>query len=323
VLRRLDGEDRRGLRPHRAVRREARALIEWERAFEKALAAGDPLLASDILRRTGQRGWVKKAEYSRAAALVRAQSASSFVRRDWATRLIQHPRRVDKELAAMILRPLITTHRGDVERSIHRLARDDDWEVRETAASLLGDALERAFSDYLKPAQAWIAGGDTRLRRAVIVAAKYAARSRHPERAETLLDLIEPALSDHDEYVRRNLGPFAIGDQLLRSYPDATFARLERWARDPDENVRWNVAATFTSASGARVAERGFGILAFLASDTRPFVTRAVSAAVRNILKRRPELRDAVAEWDGGTRAAIQSALQASPPAGASAEASA
>jgi hypothetical protein len=44
---------------------------------------------------------------------------------------------------------------------------------------------------------------------------------------------------------------------------------------------------------------------------------------VRNILKRRPELRDAVAEWDGGTRAAIQSALQASPPAGASAEASA
>ena len=208
----------------------------------------------------------------------------------------------------MILRPLITTARGDVERAIHRLARDDDWEVRETAASLLGDALERAFGEYLRPAQVWMAAGDPRLRRAVIVAAKYAARSRHPERADTLLDLIEPAMSDHAEYVRRNLGPFAIGDQLLRSYPDATFARLERWSREPDENVRWNVASTFTSASGARVAERGFGMLAFLAGDTRPFVTRAVSAAVRNILKRRPELRDAVAEWDGGTQAAIQSA---------------
>jgi hypothetical protein len=148
------------------------------------------------------------------------------------------------------------------------------------------------------------------MRRAVVVAAKYAARSRHPERAEPLLDLIEPALREPDEYVRRNLGPFAIGDQLLRSYPDATFARLERWARDPDENVRWNVASTFTSASGAKVAERGFGVLAFLASDTRPFVTRAVSAAVRNILKRRPELRDAIAEWDGGTRVAVQRALQ-------------
>ncbi len=260
---------------------------------------------------------MKKAEYSRAAAIVRAQSASSFVRRDWATRLLQHPRRVDKQLAAVILRPLILSHRADVERSIHRLARDEDWEVRESAASLLGDCLERAFNEYLKPAQAWMATGDPRLRRAVVVAAKYAARSRHPERAETLLDLIEPALSDKDEYVRRNLGPFAIGDQLLRSYPDATFARLERWAREPDENVRWNVAATFTSASGARVAERAFGILSFLASDTRPLVTRAVSAAVRNILKRRPELRDAVAEWDGGTRAAIQEALQ--PAAEASA----
>ncbi|MHB8632267.1 MAG: hypothetical protein ACYC9W_10105, partial [Candidatus Limnocylindria bacterium] len=65
----------------------------------------------------------------------------------------------------------------------------------------------------------------------------------------------------------------------------------------------------FTSASGARVAERGFGILAFLATDTRPFVTRAVSAAIRNILKRRPELRDAMAEWDGGTRAAVLRAM--------------
>jgi 3-methyladenine DNA glycosylase AlkD len=298
------------VRSHRAVRRAAAALIDWERAFEKALAAGDPLAASDILRKTGQRGWVKKSEYSRAAAIVRDQSASSLVRRDWATRLLQHPRRVDKELAAVILRPLVTTNRADVERAIHRLARDEDWEVREVAASLLGDSLERAFNEYLRPAQAWMATGDPRLRRAVVVAAKYAARSRHPERAEALLDLIEPALSDRDEYVRRNLGPFAIGDQLLRSYTDATFARLERWARDPDENVRWNVASVFTSASGAKAAERGFGILSFLASDTRPLVTRAVSAAVRNIVKRRPELRDAVAEWDGGTRAAVQRALR-------------
>ena len=299
------------MRPHRAIRRTAAALIDWERAFEKALAAGDPVGASDVLRRTGTRGWVKKTEYSRAAAIVRAQSASAFVRRDWSVRLLQHPRRVDKELAAVILRPLIMTHRADVERAVHRLARDDDWEVRESAASLLGDALERDFAAYLHSAQAWVTTGDARLRRAVVVAAKYAARSRHPERAEVLLDLIEPALAEHDEYVRRNLGPFAIGDQLIRSYPDATFARLERWARDPDENVRWNVASAFTSASGARVAERAFGMLAFLSADARPFVTRAVGAAVRNILKRRPELREAIAAWDGGQRAVVTTALAA------------
>ena len=303
------------MRPHRAVRGTAAALIEWERAFEKALLSGDPLAASDVLRRTGLRGWVRKAEFSRAAAIVHAQRVSPFVRRDWATRLLQHPRRVDKELAAVILRPLIVTDRAELQRAIHRLARDDDWEVRESAATLLGDCLDGAFDQYLPQARAWVATGDARLRRAVVVAAKYAARSRDPGRAERLLDLVEPALSDHDEYVRRNLGPSAIGDQLLRSYPDATFARLERWARHPDENVRWNVAAVFTSASGAKVAERAFGILAFLAADTRPFVTRAVSAAIRNVLKRRPELRDAIADWDGGARAAVRRALEAEPMA--------
>src|SRR5260221_5659277 len=145
-----------------------------------------------------------------------------------------------------------------------------------------------------------MASGEPRLGRAVVVGAKYAARSRHPDRAEPILDLIEPALSEPDDYVRRNLGPFAIGDQILRSYPEATFARLERWARQPDQNVRWNVASTFTSASGARVAERAFRILPFLSTDTPPFVRRAVQAAVRNILQRRPELRDTIAERRAG-----------------------
>jgi 3-methyladenine DNA glycosylase AlkC len=142
----------------------------------------------------------------------------------------------------------------------------------------------------LPRAREWVSGGDSRLRRAVVVAAKYAARSRRPERAEPLLDLIEPALRDHDQYVRRNLGPFAIGDQLLRSYPEATLARIGSWANDPDENVRWNVAMTFTAASAAREAERALPLLRGLAEDPRRFVRRAAQSALRNIAKRRPEL---------------------------------
>ena len=297
------------MRPHRAVHRTP--LSDWEADFRAALERGDPLAASDILRKTGEHGWVKRAELSAATAIVRGLAVSSLVRVDWAGRLLAHPRRVDKELAVVMLRPLIDSHGPEVERAVHRLARDDDWEVREHAASLLGDALERRFDPYRRAASGWVAARDPRLRRAVVVGAKYAARSRRPERAEPLLDLVEPALAEHDEYVRKALGPFAIGDQLLRSYPDATFARLERWARDPDENVRWNVAAAFTTASAAKVAERSFGILSFLAADTRPFVAGAVTAALRNILVRRPELRPAIAEWDGGTRKAIARALRA------------
>src|SRR5439155_292515 len=97
--------------------------------------------------------------------------------------------------------------------------------------------------------------------RAPVVAAKHAARTRRTEWAEPLLDLIEPALRDSDDYVRKSLGPFALGDQFVRSYPDATLARLRTWMEDRDENVRWNVAMTFSAASGSRVAQRAPDIL--------------------------------------------------------------
>src|SRR2546428_285309 len=129
----------------------------------------------------------------------------------------------------------------------------------------------------------WVRGPDSRVRRAVVVGAKSAARTRRPEWAEPLLDLLEPALKDENEYVRKNLGPFTIGDQFLRSYPDATLARLRKWMEDPDENVRWNVAMAFAAASGARLAQRAPDILDFLAKDERPLVRNAVRAARRRV----------------------------------------
>ena len=254
---------------------------------------------------------MKKAAFDEGAAIIERLSVASLVRRDWSLRLLAHPRRVDKELAAVLLRPLTGTHQPDLERAIQRLAKDGDWEVRETGASLLGHALDAHFERYLPSARAWVTTGEPRLRRAVMVGAKYAARPRRPERERPILDLVEGAIHDRDEYVRKSLGPFAVGDQLLRSYPDATLERIARWARDPDENARWNAAMAFTTASGARLAERAFAILVGIAADERPFVRRAATAALRNIFRRRPELRGAVLEWSGGTRIAVERALRA------------
>jgi HEAT repeat protein len=143
--------------------------------------------------------------------------------------------------------------------------------------------LTEAWAETVPLLREWVGGPDSRLRRAVVVAAKYAARKRTPEWAEPLLDLIQPALRDHEEYVRKSLGPFAIGDQLVRSYPDATLARLRTWMQDPDENVRWNVAMALSAASGARLGQKAPDILEFLATDERPFVRGAVRAAQRRI----------------------------------------
>lgn len=251
--------------------------------FEKSLARGDPLGASDILRKSGINGFVSKENFDQAAEVVDRIGPAPTVRLDWTERLMAHPRRVDKELAAVITGPLARTHRRDVARNAARLARDDDKEVRDTAAGLFARLLTESFADGLPIAREWATGPESRLRRAAVVAAKYAARTRKPEWAEPLLDLVELALRDPDEYVRKSLGPSALGDQFVRSYPDATLARLRRWMQDEDQNVRWNVAMTFSAASGARLAQRAPDVLDFLADDERPFVRDAVRAAQRRV----------------------------------------
>jgi len=278
------------VRTHRALRRASvtatdttAASTAWLQRFERSLQAGDPLGASDTLRKSGVNGWVRKDHYDRAVEVIDRIGPAARVRLVWAERLMAHPRRVDKELAALIAWPLAGSHFRELARMGYRLARDDDWAVREAAASLLGQVLSEAWADTIPLLREWVSGPDSRLRRAVVVAAKYAARTRTPEWAEPLLDLVEPALRDHEEYVRKSLGPFAIGDQFVRSYPDATLARLRKWMHDPDENVRWNVAMALSAASGARIGQKAPDILEFLASDERPFVRGAVRAAQRRI----------------------------------------
>jgi HEAT repeat protein len=240
-------------------------------------------VASDTLRKSGVNGWVRKDHFDRAAEVIDRLAPAPRVRLDWAERLMAHPRRVDKELAAVIAAPLVRSHPRELTRMAYRLARDGDWGVRETAAALLGRLLTEDWAETLPHAREWVGGPDSRLRRAVVVAAKYAARARKKEWAEPLLDLIEPALRDGDEYVRKSLGPFALGDQFVRSYPEATLAKLRIWMQNENENVRWNVAMTFSAASGARIAQRAPDILEFLATDERPFVRGAVRAAQRRV----------------------------------------
>lgn len=115
----------------------------WEVAFEKALRSGDVLGAADILRKTGKEGWIRRAEREEAARVVALVAPAPIVRRDWALRLLAHPRRVDKELAVEILIPLAGSHPRDVERAIARLEEERDRAVRR-AAERLSKALAAA-----------------------------------------------------------------------------------------------------------------------------------------------------------------------------------
>jgi len=75
-------------------------------------------------------------EHDRAAALIDVVAPAPIVRRDWAVRLIAHPRRVDRELAVTILLPLARTHPRDLERAVERLRDDTDPAVRRAVTQL-------------------------------------------------------------------------------------------------------------------------------------------------------------------------------------------
>jgi hypothetical protein len=84
---------------------------------------------------------VRKAQHDRAVAIIDAVAPAPIVRRDWALRLISHPRRVDRELACAILLPLARSHPRDLERAVERLRDDTDPAVRRAA-----QRLERALA---------------------------------------------------------------------------------------------------------------------------------------------------------------------------------
>lgn len=84
---------------------------------------------------------MRKAQHDRAVAIIDAVAPAPIVRRDWALRLIAHPRRVDRELACAILLPLARSHARDLERAAERLKDDTDPAVRRAV-----QRLERALA---------------------------------------------------------------------------------------------------------------------------------------------------------------------------------
>jgi len=135
------------VRAHRALRGEALTVESWEEAFEKALRSGDILGASDVLRKIGREGWVKREELERAAQIVDRVAPAALVRREWSANLLAHPRRVDKELAAALLAPLARSHTRDVERAFERMAQDSDPGVRAAAARLATTLVGEAYPE--------------------------------------------------------------------------------------------------------------------------------------------------------------------------------
>jgi 3-methyladenine DNA glycosylase AlkC len=232
---------------------------------------------------------------------------------EWAKQLAF--RKETKGLACLMLtfgNPFLR-HGEEVKRLLLTLGNDSNWGTREAASDAFASVLLRNFDEVYAQFQEWVRHDSENIRRAVALAAKKVAKARKPEYGEPLLCLIEPLLSDKSLYVRKNLGPFAIGDGLLRAYPKLTMHYVKRWSQSQDEQVLWNVAMVFSAAEGAKHCDEALPILRRLAADERRYVWRAVASALKNLGRRKPEkVRQELKSWlhDLKRRKAAETALK-------------
>jgi HEAT repeat protein len=204
-------------------------------------------------------------------------------REEWAARM----------MASWFFSPHYAEHKAEVQRLLLELADDANWTIREGASWGFARVLQDHFDEVYPLYEGWARHPSENVRRAMVLSVMPVVRDQTlgAERAEPCLRLLEPLLADRSRYVRKNLGPFAIGAAILNHHPDLTFATLERW-RDQydDEQVRWNLAMAVSASGGAAHVERSLAFLHTLADDQRRTVWRAVASAARALGKKHAEV---------------------------------
>jgi len=264
--------------------RSPRGWFDTQAAL-RALEAGDEegLVAALVTTKWGKTG------YQAMLTIEETLGPGTETLYDWTCRLADRPEPAARAIGTGLFRHYWTARPDEVQACLLRLADDEGWWVREAAHSTMGDLLTAHFDVFYPILQSWTRHPSANVRRGVTIAARQAGNERREEWAEPLLNLVEPLLADHDKYVRKNLGPYAIGDGLLRCYPELTLRYLEKWAGSDDEQVRWNVAMSFASYGGNKQWEKALEVLTRLATDEHRYVWRAVASALRYIGRRHPE----------------------------------
>jgi HEAT repeat protein len=242
-------------------------------ALDRELHQGRPGSSASLRHQVGER-----------LATALAEQQGRAIR--WIEALAASPSPTARQVACLLLASRYPEDPAGVLRTAETLADDPHWEVREAAGGLLGSLLDRDFVRIRGRLEELRSSRSENLRRSVVLAVKYAARREKPDRVPDLLALLQPLLRDQTAYVRRNLGPSAIGDALLRVNPKETLRCLREWSRDRDQMVRWNVAMAFSSAIGSFHWPAAKSVLERLARGPEPLVRNAVAKAMRRSRQR-------------------------------------
>lgn len=202
--------------------------------------------------------------------------------------LAAHLSPMAKQVACALMQEL-WPRQTDLTPLMLQLTMDDDWEVREWAAPAFTCLLSAQWPKHLGLIEELAAHPHESVKRQIALAIKQTAQKKLPKSAGALLELTERLLPEEHEYVRINLGPFSIGDGLLRIYPQETLGKLHEWAGSECWPVRWNAVMSFSGAQGAAHPDDAYAILRPLTGDAHKEVLKAARKTLKNLRKRCPE----------------------------------
>ena len=212
--------------------------------------------------------------------------------------LVAAPSGASHHLACQLVPHAYAIKRKKAIDYLPQLIESDSWTLRDAACEVVGRLLREDFSRTLGILEIWRTQGTANMHRAIIIAAIRASDPMHLERAEPLLKLLEPLLTESEPIVRRNLGPSAIGAHLLAHYPSQTFEYMVRWSTSNDAQVLWNVAMALSTAAAVPITKKALIVLRKLSLDERRFVWRAAASAMWKLGRKRPDIiRPELARW--------------------------
>lgn len=178
---------------------------------------------------------------------------------------------------------------AEVLESLKQLILEGAPGVQRAAYRALGKFFYEHFSEVYPRLRRWAAEEEPALRRAVAFAVMEAVHPFRFDLADHFLRLVELLLPDKTPQIRWAVGPKAIAEGLLPTYPDNTFEYLTKWSTNHDEQVLWNVAMGLSGAASIRRTGKALIILRRLALDERRYVWRAVASAMWRLGRKDPE----------------------------------
>ena len=180
--------------------------------------------------------------------------------------------------------------RKELVEVVYRLANDSSWEIRETAAGLLKHLLLKDFDYYLGVMKKMVKDKNPNIRRAAVVGSMQTKLSDE-QTEKVALFVYTPLITDENEYVRKNLGPFAL-DNFLRLHPPIAFKFFDRWVKSREPRAIWNVLNAF---SISRLKSKKYGAWVKEAKNylkiAESFDNKTVQTAVKSLRRRLEKIK--------------------------------